>query len=113
MIRRTKSENSIDKLETKVKDWETFQKRVAEVVPQIESEKSKIPIEDKPTALWHMYRTEIKYATTRAEHHENLRILVRSYAKRHKIPIQFTFWDEPCDTSKLRKHKYDNVESTS
>jgi hypothetical protein len=59
-----------------------------------------------------LFRTELNIATTREEHHENIKKLVKTYAKRKKITVLFTLYDERYDVTQVR-HKYTSIESSS
>lgn len=90
---------------------------------QVESEKPKnskyLSIHDRlvgdPEPVkqdFELFRTELNIATTREEHHDNIKKLVKTYAKRKKITVLFTLYDERCDIVQER-HKYTNIESSS
>lgn len=53
-------------------------------------------IPEKPKSEWEVMRVEIKKAYTREEHHENVRKIVKAYARRKNINLQFTLYGEAC-----------------
>jgi vacuolar-type H+-ATPase subunit B/Vma2 len=70
-------------------------------------------IPEKSKSEWEVMRIEIKKAYTREEHHENVRKIVKAYARRKNINLQFTLYDETCQGHESKKMKYANRESTS
>jgi hypothetical protein len=66
-------------------------------------------IPQKPESQWEVMRIEVKKANTREEHHENVRRIVKAYARRKNLNLQFTLYDGSCP-----EHvKYARKESTS